>query len=409
MKLIRNKCRGIIKSNRNSINMDTISTRIKSTSVSLPNYAGSIRMNQSTKLNAIRNEYYQTIKLLSPSIHHLSITSMMHFHGYKHLDHIRDQLNLKSFSKLIRTHTNNGLHIILPQIKDEWHAWTSKHGITFNPDNPTSTLNKYNRYNFTLHWYITAKRYNISDINMMQYGQILPINSLHYVPPDIPKWIQFVPYTNEWHDCQMNDKDLYIFTDAAIYYEDDNPDPNSKIHGYGGGAVVAYHKHKEIKKWLYPVTSRSHINTMEMYQILKIFEIISNDESLIPSAMSNKANTSIEIHIISDSQNSLNILKQSVYPKDDALIYIQKQINAQIIKIDAKKTKSINIILHWVKSHDKSDYNQSADGYAKIAALLVRNLSNYYSICRCNQTSQYQHFLSNTPSKKHNKTKCTCI
>ena len=120
MKYIRTKCRAIIKSNRNSINMETISTIIKTTAVSLLNHAGCIWMNQTTKLNTVGNEYIQTIKLLSPHIPHLSTASLLHFHGHQHFDHIHDQLNIKAFSKIIRTNTNNGINQQLAQIYRQW-------------------------------------------------------------------------------------------------------------------------------------------------------------------------------------------------------------------------------------------------------------------------------------------------
>ena len=60
-----------------------------------------------------------------------------------------------------------------------------------------------------------------------------------------------------------------------------------------------------------------------------------------------------------------------------------------------------------MKSHNDSKYNEAADGYAKIAASLVRYLSNYHTICRWNDHHNNNHHIFSTHNTTHNK--CTCI
>ena len=244
---------------------------------------------------------------------------------------------------------------------------------------------------------------------MLTYNNHLKISKQHYIPPNIPDCIKFVPFDNQWRDDKMNDTDIYIFTDAAIYYNEDNPDPQSHIYGYGGGAVVVYHKHKQIQKWIYPVTSRTHINTMELYQFYKVFQCIINNTIHPITHQIHNNNTIPKIHIISDSQNSINIIQQRTYPKDDAMIQIHKQINRQLENIQKESnTKSnIFIMIHWVKSHDESKDNNDVDGYAKTAASLVRYLSNYMTICTCNNNKHNDNHTL-VPMNNINEN-CTCI
>ena len=114
---------------------------------------------------------------MCPNIKMPSITSLVQFYGYNHFDHIHKQLNMTSFSKIIRTSTNSALYDILKDIKIKWKKWHSNYQHIFDKNNPIATLKKNSRYDIALRWYLTAKAYNISDINMLEYGQHLQINT----------------------------------------------------------------------------------------------------------------------------------------------------------------------------------------------------------------------------------------
>ena len=81
MRITRIKCHNLIKSNRNSINMDTIATIIKNTVLSLIYYAGNVWMNQQFKINPVRTEYHRCIKYLCPNIPRLSVDAVINFMG----------------------------------------------------------------------------------------------------------------------------------------------------------------------------------------------------------------------------------------------------------------------------------------------------------------------------------------
>ena len=92
--------------------------------------------------------------------------------------------------------------------------------------------------------------------------------------------------------------------------------PDPEFMELVGGAVVLYHQHKEIKKWILPITTRSHINTMKLLQFERVFQIIISR---------NKSGD----HIISDSQNCIKLLNQTNYTNDDAMMVILNRMSKQ--------------------------------------------------------------------------------
>ena len=77
------------------------------------------------------------------------------------------------------------------------------------------------------------------------------------------------------------------------------------------------------------------------------------------------------IYIISDSQNCINIIKQSNYTKDEVLIEIHEKICKELNKKIINELPENYINIQWVKSHQDSKYNEEVDMYSKIAAILM--------------------------------------
>ena len=62
---------------------------------------------------------------------------------------------------------------------------------------------------------------------------------------------------------------------------------------------------------------------------------------------------------------------------------------------------------HWVQSHNKSNGNDTVDGYAKIAANIVQFLDNNEEVRKC---SGYTRLLCTTSHQyEQTHSKCTCI
>ena len=182
MRLIRIKCYNLINSNRNSLNIDAISTIIKNTSLSLLYYAGNIWLNQQTRIDPIKNEYHQSIRMLSPNICRLSIDAMMKFNNFPHIDTIHDYVNAKTYSKILRINEDNGTSQFIPLIKNTWNEWSKKDQSTFDEERPLNTVKKYNKYNIALRWYISALSLNVQDTKLMHIKNYLKIKtSYHYV------------------------------------------------------------------------------------------------------------------------------------------------------------------------------------------------------------------------------------
>ena len=89
-----------------------------------------------------------------------------------------------------------------------------------------------------------------------------------------------------------------------------------------------------------------------------------------------------EIHIITDSQNCIKLLKHDNYVKDDAMQLIYEKINQELSRMqECEGGKMIN--MHWVESHKESIYNDEVDGYAKIAAKTMQFTSTNDNFCYC--------------------------
>ena len=100
---------------------------------------------------------------------------------------------------------------------------------------------------------------------------MLTIKDIDHMPNDIPPFLQFMDYEQNWKDENMNNEDLHIFSDAAAYYDDDKNDLRSHIYGNGGRAITIYHQKKMFKRIIFPLSSRTHTNTNELAQIKKVF------------------------------------------------------------------------------------------------------------------------------------------
>ena len=77
------------------------------------------------------------------------------------------------------------------------------------------------------------------------------------------------------------------------------------------------------------------------------------------------------INIISDSQNCIKLIQQSIYPKDEKLIKLHKKICKELESTKINNLPNGFIKINWVQSHANGKYNNEVDTYAKIAALLV--------------------------------------
>ena len=101
-----------------------------------------------------------------------------------------------------------------------------------------------------------------------------------------------------------------------------------------------------IKTWIKLITTRAHINTMEMVQFDQIFKIIANNV-IIPHQNEHINIWNIkQIHIISDSLNTINIIKQTVRPEDDALIMVHKEIEHKLQRVHHNTKFQSTIKIH---------------------------------------------------------------
>ena len=173
----------------------------------------------------------------------------------------------------------------------------------------------------------------------------------------------------------MNDADLYIFTDASIYYTA-NTRTRSRIYGTGGGAMTAYYKHKYIMLIMVPISTRAHINTMELEQLNMTMKEI-NKGKVYSIIIRHQIDT---IHIITDSQNCIKTLSHQIYRQDDAMIQSHQHIQTQLNDIKNNTQIQPQIHLHRVHCHDESNYNNDVDGYAKISAATILHTSNNLNI-----------------------------
>ena len=401
MKLVRYKCSKLIRSNRNALNMDTISTIIRTNSLALLHYGGNIWLNQQTKLNTIRSEYHKSIKLLCPGIPRLSINSILNFHSYPQFDAIIEYINAKTYSKVIRVHDQNGLS----QYKNEWHKewdeWEETNAIMFDHDDPFKTLSKSQRLKPSMIWYLTARKLNLDDVMLRKNGRFLQIPPIYHIPDDIPDFIHFDPVQKEWRDEDMNDDDLYIFIDASVYFTPYNYDPRSRIYGTGGAAMIVYHRHEHLTTILSPLSTRTHINTMELEEFHQTFMNLNNTELqkiIIKYQIQN-------IHIISDSRNCINIIRHNTYPDDAALIQSHQLIETQLRLLQQNPRFNCQIYIHWVHSHSTSNYNNEVDGFAKAAASIIGYTSTNYNECYC---KKYPRTIFNHYNKNNIKDPCTC-
>ena len=131
--------------------------------------------------------------------------------------------------------------------------------MRLNVDNPNSAIPKPHRNNFTLKWWISATCMQIQDVNYLFHQNHLQIQNIHHIPQNIPHFLKFAPTDISWNDNQMKPNHLYIFIDAAIYYNNDDPDPKSHIYGYGGGGITIFYNNKIIKSWINTITT-AHIS-----------------------------------------------------------------------------------------------------------------------------------------------------
>ena len=106
--------------------------------------------------------------------------------------------------------------------------------------------------------------------------------------------------------------------------------------------------------------------------------------------INNDKNAKPNIHIMSDSQNCINILKQKTYTKDEAMIATHQQID-KLQQTIARSDMTSTIIIHWVHSQDKSNCNETVDGHAKISANIIQFLSDDNGLCTCNGVARLLH------------------
>ena len=100
-----------------------------------------------------------------------------------------------------------------------------------------------------------------------------------------------------------------------------------------GDAAVIYYQQKPLKHLIYPIISRTHINTVELHQLYDIFQKIDANNLQHPVLTNNNADNTITMHIVTDSQQCINVIQQNAYPKDEAMMDIHKKINEHIASI----------------------------------------------------------------------------
>ena len=423
MKQVRGRCWSLLKSNKNSINMEAIKEIMVSTSFQLLNYAGNIFLHKGEELNPIRMEYNKSIRMLSSKCRTVSVAAMLNFHGLKSFEYHVQLIGAKALSKFIRCPDNNALKIKKQSFIKDHKNWVSKlnrNGKWIEVDN--HNVSKYfprdKKDDMIWNWYSAARTLGSTDCMFLESDNFLKRIEQKFIPEPLPEFIQFHDFTNPWNDESMSNSGIYYFLDGSVYYESANRKLHN--HGIGGGAMTIYKEKRLIKRIICPISTRTHINTMEMamfYQsFLSIFKemhstganstccipqtIVSvhgdvdtenkeiraliEDDSIytefkLPDSVKRHVTNRIcecmdieqsieskeEIHIISDSQNCIKLLKQEIYTEDEALIQIMQAINDIF---EQNQITNKRIIIHWVESHDESKLNDEVDFLAKIAA-----------------------------------------
>ena len=148
--------------------------------------------------------------------------------------------------------------------------------MVYDFDQPETSIRGYDKYDITMRWYSSALNLNVNDIQTINHGPHLCITPTHHVP-DVPRFDNFIPFSDPWNDKKMKHNELCVFTDGSIYYNDDDKDPRSRIYENSGGAVNIYHNHKLIKSWTFPISTRTNIKTMDVTQFKKTFTIIEDE------------------------------------------------------------------------------------------------------------------------------------
>ena len=157
-------------------------------------------------------------------------------------------------------------------------------------------------------------------------------------------------------DTKQNTNNLYI-------------DPKSKIHGKCGNAITVYWNNVILAEMSAPKSSRTHINIMELDIMYMAFKWIAN---FFVSKFYDCIPRIAGIHIISDSQNCINIVSQQTSTKDDVMINIHKLIDDEIKILTNLQLPSECIKMQWVHSHDnQSKMHEQVDLNAKNAAQSV--------------------------------------
>lgn len=319
----------------------------------------------------------------------------------------------------MRCHENNGLY------KYKSDIVRTSNAVFFDKEKPMKGVQKKEKYNPFLRWYISSKVLETNDAKLFQEKQFVCTHDINFIPDPLPEFIKIQSFDMEWNDEQMSDErnELYCFIDGAVYFEDIDSNPRSNIYGYGGGAISIYYNKELVKAIIYPSSTRTHINVMELDQFKNIFNELKNGKiqyqtignqiinnvtmrNIILNEVDNENAVNREItmdeittiHIISDSQNCINTIAQKYNTKDDIAIIIHKQICKILNQLQKHKLPKDHIQIHWVHSHDQSNYNNTVDTMAKIAAKTIQYVSNNDGQCECEEKRDGQCSCSWNPN-----------
>ena len=462
MKQVRGRCWSLLKSNKNSINMEAIKEILISTSFQLLNYAGSIFLHKGEELNQMRVEYNNSIRMLSSKCRTVPVAAMLNFHGLKSFEYHVQVIGAKALSKFIRCPDNNALQIKKQSFIRDYKNWKDTLNINgkwlkVNDGNVSKYFPKDKKNDMVWNWYSAARFLGSTDCLFLQDDNFLKRIDQKFIPEPLPDFIQFQDFNEPWNDKNMKKNGIYYFLDGSVYYKSKNPKLHN--HGFGGGAVTIYKNKKLFKKMIYPISTRTHINTMELAMFYQSFTNIikrtdsTNSEPIrfippTPVSMNTKIDSknsvimdlirddliysefnfhdficgesdSIcgehdsvwehmeidashveeeEIHVISDSQNCIKLLKQDTYTEDEALIQIMQAISS-VFK--AKPITNKRIIIHWVESHEESKLNDEVDFWAKIAAqrMMYQEQNLHANSQHINQHISYQTVKQELKSK----------
>ncbi len=371
MRLIRRKCYNLLYHNKYTLSMGIIKYFIDMTSLTLLNYAGSIYLNLAERINDVRNEYNKTLEIMNSKIRTLSIMERCNFNGFQTFESFKLRLNAKSFSRILVLNKNNSMKSWNKRIMKEIRKWQKNKGIRPLKDDWNDIYRKFPKkvkYDLLWIWYHDAVRIKTMDSAMYYKGNYVERREYPYIPDEIPKCIQFIPFEQKWMDNMMKKGIIYFVVDGSVYFHD--KDPKSHIYGYGGCALSIYYNNNKIDEILLPKSIRTHINVMELYILYATFKW-----------MNNKNNYDIIHHadgavIISDSQNCLKILSQENISNDDILISIYKDIVEEMNKLKDLNLNDKFIKIYWVESHEESKINNDVDLKAKEAAKMVKEKHN---------------------------------